>query len=110
MKNEGTIRRFSAAELRERKRDLSRTDMARLRRMPEAELEKSVREDPDWNRVPKDWHLKAKAVMPVRKRLVSVRLDEDVIDWFKGQGAGYQTRMNAVLRSFMNEEKTRRRG
>ncbi len=104
------MKRFSVAELRERKRGLSRTDMARLRRMTKADLEKSIREDPDWSRVPKDWHLKAEAVMPVRKRLVSVRLDEDVIDWFKGQGAGYQTRMNAVLRSFMNEEKTRQAG
>ena len=84
--------------------------MARLRRMTEAELEKSIRDDPDWNQVPKAWYLKAKAVMPVHKRRVSVRLDEDVIDWFKGQGAGYQTRMNAVLRSFMNEQKTRRAG
>jgi len=102
------MKRFSAAELRERKRSLSRTDTARLRRMTEAELEKSIREDPDWSHVPKDWHLKAQAVMPVPKRLISVRLDEDVIDWFKSEGAGYQTRMNAVLRSFMHEEKTRR--
>ncbi|MGH7057225.1 MAG: BrnA antitoxin family protein [Acetobacteraceae bacterium] len=110
MKNEDITRKFSAAELRERKRSQSRIDVARLRRMTEAELEESIRRDPDWNRVPKDWHLKAQAMMPVRKRLVSVRLDEDVIDWFKGQGAGYQTRMNAVPRSFMNEEKTRRAG
>ncbi len=34
------------------------------------------------------------------KTLVSLRLDEDVLEWFKGQGAGYQTRMNAVLRAF----------
>jgi uncharacterized protein (DUF4415 family) len=34
------------------------------------------------------------------KALVSLRLDQDVLEWFKGQGAGYQTRMNAVLRAF----------
>ena len=34
------------------------------------------------------------------KTLVSLRLDQDVLEWFKGQGAGYQTRMNAVLRAF----------
>jgi uncharacterized protein (DUF4415 family) len=34
------------------------------------------------------------------KALVSLRLDKDVLDWFKAQGAGYQTRINAVLRAF----------
>jgi uncharacterized protein (DUF4415 family) len=34
------------------------------------------------------------------KALVSLRLDQDVLEWFKSQGAGYQTRMNAVLRAF----------
>jgi uncharacterized protein (DUF4415 family) len=34
------------------------------------------------------------------KALVSLRLDQDVLEWFKGQGAGYQTRINAVLRAF----------
>jgi uncharacterized protein (DUF4415 family) len=82
----------------------SRTDMARLRRMTEAELEASIASDADWNDVPKDWHLKAQAVIPVPKKLLSLRLDADVIEWFRQQGAGYQTRMNAVLRSFMEHE------
>lgn len=34
------------------------------------------------------------------KRSVSIRVDEDVLEWFKSQGPGYQTRMNAVLRAF----------
>lgn len=34
------------------------------------------------------------------KASVSLRLDADVLDWFKSQGRGYQTRMNAVLRAF----------
>ena len=34
------------------------------------------------------------------KVLVSLRVDQDVLDWFKAQGAGYQTRINAVLRAF----------
>ena len=34
------------------------------------------------------------------KALVSLRVDQDVLEWFKSQGAGYQTRMNAVLRAF----------
>jgi uncharacterized protein (DUF4415 family) len=31
---------------------------------------------------------------------VTLRLDRDVLDWFKKQGRGYQTRINAVLREF----------
>lgn len=34
------------------------------------------------------------------KALVSLRVDQDVLEWFKTQGAGYQTRINAVLRAF----------
>jgi uncharacterized protein (DUF4415 family) len=39
--------------------------------------------------------------MPHTKKAVSIRLDEDVLTWFKSQGRGYQTRMNAVLRMYM---------
>jgi uncharacterized protein (DUF4415 family) len=34
------------------------------------------------------------------KELISLRIDHDVIEWFKAQGPGYQTRINAVLRAF----------
>jgi len=34
------------------------------------------------------------------KRSVSLRVDADVLEWFKAQGRGYQTRMNAVLRAY----------
>ena len=34
------------------------------------------------------------------KALISLRVDQDVLDWFKSQGEGYQTRMNAVLKAF----------
>lgn len=41
------------------------------------------------------------------KKQLTVRLDTDVIDFFKSRGKGYQTRMNAVLRQFMEHEKGR---
>jgi uncharacterized protein (DUF4415 family) len=37
-----------------------------------------------------------------RKSAISLRLDPEVLDWFKTQGPGYQTRMNAVLRAYMD--------
>jgi uncharacterized protein (DUF4415 family) len=36
-----------------------------------------------------------------RKSAISLRVDPEVLDWFKTQGPGYQTRMNAVLRAYM---------
>jgi uncharacterized protein (DUF4415 family) len=39
--------------------------------------------------------------VPTPKVPVSVRLDRDVLEWFKAQGPRYQSRINAVLRAFM---------
>ena len=42
-----------------------------------------------------------KGLQPIQpKASISLRIDADVLDWFKSQGVGYQTRMNAVLRAF----------
>ena len=43
----------------------------------------------------------AKLVMPAGKRQVTLRIDADVLDWFRAQGKGYQSRMNAVLRAYV---------
>ncbi len=48
-----------------------------------------------------DFWKKARVALPQgTKTQLTVRLDADVVKWFKGQGKGYQTRINAVLRSF----------
>lgn len=48
--------------------------------------------------------------MPLPKKAVSLRIDPDILKWYKGQGSGYQTRMNAVLRMYMQAKtKTARR-
>ena len=39
--------------------------------------------------------------MPSKKVSITVRLDSDVLEWFRNQGKGYQTRINAVLRTYM---------
>jgi len=79
--------------------------------MTEAELEEKIANDPDWQDVPADWHLQAeKAVAHGSKKLVSLRIDTDVLEWFKQQGAGYQTRINAVLRVFVENGSKPRSG
>jgi uncharacterized protein (DUF4415 family) len=52
---------------------------------------------------------KARLVVPERpgKKPVTVRLDADVLEWFKAQGKGHLTRMNAVLRAYMLAHKER---
>jgi uncharacterized protein (DUF4415 family) len=71
------------------------SDMKRLRNMKD--------EDIDYSDIPatdEEFWQGAKVVFPARKKLLSIRLDEDVVDWFKAQGKGYQTRINAVLRAY----------
>jgi len=47
-----------------------------------------------------DFWADAKIVTPPEKQQLTIRLDKDVLDWMKSQGKGYQTRINAVLRSY----------
>jgi len=48
-------------------------------------------------------------VEPVAKQPISLRVDTDVLQWFKKQGPRYQSRMNAVLRSFMAQRRSGRK-
>jgi len=82
-----------------------RTDWERLRQMSDRDIDYSDIPETD----EKFW-AKAAVLFPQPKTHLSVRLDEDVVNWFKGQGPGYQTRMNAVLRSYVQAvSKGRRR-
>jgi uncharacterized protein (DUF4415 family) len=88
-------------------RQKSRTDWAGLDAMTDAEIDASIANDPDWS---DDWNWsEAVLVLPPRKKAISIRVDEDVLDYFKQQGAGYQRRMNAVLRSFMQQKRGRKK-
>ena len=42
---------------------------------------------------------------PETKKQLTLRLDREIYDWFKSQGRGYQTRMNAVLRAYIKAQK-----
>lgn len=74
--------------------------------MTDAEIDAAVANDPDWAEFePIDWS-KAEVVVPPKKQSISIRLDQDLIDYFKAQGPGYQRRINAVLRSYVKQRKT----
>ncbi|MDM7979897.1 MAG: BrnA antitoxin family protein [Rhizobium sp.] len=82
-----------------------KTDWARVDAMTDKDIERAMRDDPDWqDYMDIDWS-KAKMVIPDRKKAISIRLDPDIIDFFQETGKGYQTRINAVLRHFVDEQK-----
>lgn len=95
---------YSADEIRQKiARGESKTDWARVDAMTDADVEAAMRDDPDWKDfIDIDWS-NATIVYPQPKNPVSIRLDADVLDFFKATGKGYQTRINAVLRHFMQE-------
>ena len=45
-----------------------------------------------------------KVAWPQPKQAISLRIDKDILDWFRDRGPGYQTRMNAVLRAFVDAQ------
>ncbi len=98
------IRRASAEELAAmRARGESRSDWARAGAMPQAEVERLA--DAEDGPLRQGWESTVELGLPVRKQAVQIRLDADVLDWFRAAGPGYQTRMNAVLRSFMQAQR-----
>jgi uncharacterized protein (DUF4415 family) len=77
-----------------------RTDWAALDALTDEQIEEAVLNDPDAVPLDIDWS-DGVVVMPAKKKAISIRIDEDVLDFFKNEGDGYQGRMNAVLRSYM---------
>lgn len=87
-----------------------RTNLERLDSITDEEIEAQMRDDPDWaDFMDIDWS-KMTIVYPQPKNAVSIRLDSDVLDFFKAGGKGYQTRINAVLRHFMQEARKKKAG
>jgi len=99
MRRDGDIVIYTADELREmRERGEDLTDWERVRSLTDEEIEASIDyEDEgefDWDNVI--------VGIPLPKRQITLRLDGDIIDAFKAQGSGYQTRINNVLRGYVN--------
>ena len=71
------------------------------------EIEAIKDKDIDYSDIPEageDFWRRAELQMPRPKKGVYVRLDADVIEWLKSKGKGYQTRMNAMLRTLMESD------
>lgn len=80
-------------------RGKGKTDWKRLRKMRDSEIDHS-----DIPRLGGSFWKGAKLVMPETKDRLTIRIDHDVVEWLKQQGSGYQTRINAILRSYMKAQ------
>jgi uncharacterized protein (DUF4415 family) len=80
-----------------------KTDWARVDALTDEDIAKAVANDPEAAPIDLDWS-DAILVIPPKKKAISIRLDEDVLTFFKREGEGYQRRINAVLRSYMQQK------
>jgi uncharacterized protein (DUF4415 family) len=98
-KNE-RIARASAEDIRRKLgTEGSKTDWQRVRSHSQADVERLA--DEDDGPLPEGWESTIELGVPEAKKGVHIRLDPHVLRWFKAQGPGYQTRINAVLRGFV---------
>ena len=96
------IVRYSAKELAaKRKRGESRSDWARAAAMTNEEIAADIASDPDEAGMVLDWD-SVSIELPKPKADLHMRIDRDVLEFFRKTGRGYQTRINAVLRSYVN--------
>lgn len=82
----------------------SLTDWSRVDRLTDEEITKAIADDPDTFDTGPDFWKHAKLVLPEKKATITMTIDRDVLAFFKKGGRGYQTRINAVLRSFMDAQ------
>ena len=101
MRKRTNIERATATDLQARlAHEGDRTDWARVDAMPQALVER-LADDEDDGPLPAGWADTITLGIAERKQGVHIRLDPEVLRWFKAQGPGYQTRINAVLLAFV---------
>jgi uncharacterized protein (DUF4415 family) len=76
-----------------------KSDRTRLAKVTDAEIERMAQSDPDHPALDDEFWRGIEG--PPSKEAISIKLDQDVLAFFRKQGRGYQTRINAVLRRYM---------
>lgn len=92
----------------------TKSDLSRVRAMSDADIERIALEDPDAQPMTDEELAQAKQMrleefLPTTKEKVCLRLDRDVMTWFRNRGRGYQTKINAALRAFIDSQEHRPR-
>jgi uncharacterized protein (DUF4415 family) len=77
------------------------TDWDRLRNLSDAEVRRAAESDPDARPTDAEFWKNARLVIPEAKQTITIRLDADLLAWLRRK-RGYQTRINAVLRTYMD--------
>jgi uncharacterized protein (DUF4415 family) len=93
MKAKGTTKKRSATRG-------GATDWSHLGRRTPAQIGKGIGADPGVHATDAQFWKTAKVVLPTPKEIVTMRLDADLLRWFRRE-RGYQTRINAILRAYM---------
>lgn len=94
--SEERIVRKSPAELAD-----TQADWTGVEQLTDDEIQAAIDSDPDAApEVDEAWFREAVLGSPVNKIATSLRVDADVLEWYRGQGRGWQTRINALLRAY----------
>lgn len=77
------------------------TDWKRLRSRSDRQVRRAIESDPEARPTDAEFWKQARVVIPKTKQTITIRLDRDLLEWLRKQ-KGYQTRINAVLRTYMD--------
>jgi uncharacterized protein (DUF4415 family) len=80
------------------------SDLERLSALTDAEIDTSAVPEISPEQFARAVVRRGLKPVPVKAQL-TIRVDREVLDWFRGQGRGYQTRINALLRAYMEAHK-----
>ena len=97
MRKKDTTARYTADEAAKLRQQNDQTDWARVHSLSQKQIEAAAADDDEGMTV--DW-TQAQIGLPETKAALNMRIDRDVLEFFKREGRGYQTRINAVLRAF----------
>ena len=101
MRKKNDTVRFTAKQIKAQiARGEDRTNWKKADAVTGARLEASIRSDVEEAQDETDW-TRAIVGIPGRKDHINIRVDHDVLEWFRSNGKGYQTLMNNVLRAFV---------
>lgn len=104
MAKKAHIVKYSAEELDKLiEKDGSRSDWEKASGMTQAQIEASVASDPDEGDMVMDWE-NVTVELPQPKAVLNMRIDKDILEYFRKTGKGYQSRINAVLRSYVERK------
>jgi uncharacterized protein (DUF4415 family) len=101
MRKKNDTVRYTAKQIKAKiARGEDRTDWDKVDSLTGSKLEAAIRADLDEIQGEADW-TRSIVGIPVRKDHINIRVDHDVLEWFRSNGKGYQTLMNNVLRAFV---------